>query len=609
MIDGVALADLGELDELAGIAAEGGPVALGIVDERGGEAEPDEAASAAEPAVEEQRGDLAAFAGAGAVPNHVSAPEAHGLGMGAGRDGLGFVPFFADDVFGVQVAGMGFGGENDLFELGVREDAARDGGGGERGTGRGDRWADGRHRGALDERGGVARDVVDADALRLPGQEAGAGVGGADGGVGDFGRGVRELLDGTEIGRREGCGPVGRASLGGSAHRLRGIEQIERDGPCGAARGDVGLDAGDEVGRRRGVEIGREAMGVGLARVIEDGQAAREGGAAALVEGALDGGGEDDARRRGDAGEGVVPGVGVGGAGVAGDGDEAPAGLKRAVGGGDVDEIDAEGAGLYVRGPRERGVHEDDAWMEVGEEVPDVLGVVGAQVRVGEEKAQELEAGVAELVEVDGDTEGVGEDCEHAGAGARLEHDVGGAQACGAQCGVDERERGGELLVGELLVAAPGVGGLEGGEALEQRDHVERGRGAAPHGLGEALEEEDDRGLGRLVGIAPAPVSGRVGAAERGVHRVAEKGGGEGGAAFEVCVERASGVHERMRALRSGAGNVGHRCVLKWGERGEVRRSPAPLRGSCLAWVMPGGEAPGGVGRARCRDQAGLARA
>src|SRR3546814_1514319 len=77
-LDGGALPVMRERDDVALGAAERGPVAHRVLDQLVGLGDPERPAPALEPVVEDDAGDLAALAGAGAVPQEPAAPEAHG---------------------------------------------------------------------------------------------------------------------------------------------------------------------------------------------------------------------------------------------------------------------------------------------------------------------------------------------------------------------------------------------------------------------------------------------------------------------------------------------------------------------------------------------------
>ena len=74
-------------------AADRGPVAAGVFEQLVGGGQPQRPAAAAQPVVEDNGGDLAALAAAGAVAQHPAAPETHRRGQGfavAGGIGGGF---------------------------------------------------------------------------------------------------------------------------------------------------------------------------------------------------------------------------------------------------------------------------------------------------------------------------------------------------------------------------------------------------------------------------------------------------------------------------------------------------------------------------------------
>src|ERR1700730_8881097 len=73
--DRAALAEARQWHEVGAVAADRGPVALGVLDQLVGFRDPERAAAALEPVVEDDAGDLAALAGAGAVAEEPAAPE------------------------------------------------------------------------------------------------------------------------------------------------------------------------------------------------------------------------------------------------------------------------------------------------------------------------------------------------------------------------------------------------------------------------------------------------------------------------------------------------------------------------------------------------------
>ena len=73
--------------------AERRPVALGVLDQLVGLADPDRAATALQPVIEQDAGDLTALARAGAVAQKPATPELHGI--------VRIVPRRADEVIGL----------------------------------------------------------------------------------------------------------------------------------------------------------------------------------------------------------------------------------------------------------------------------------------------------------------------------------------------------------------------------------------------------------------------------------------------------------------------------------------------------------------------------
>ena len=106
------------------------PIALGVLDQLVGFRHPDRAAAALQPVVEQDAGDLAALAGAGAVAEKPAAAEADGVFgvVGRGRDD---VEGLVDRPRSGEVTAMGLAGIDDAFELGVGQHAVRDDVGGQ----------------------------------------------------------------------------------------------------------------------------------------------------------------------------------------------------------------------------------------------------------------------------------------------------------------------------------------------------------------------------------------------------------------------------------------------------------------------------------------------
>ena len=162
---GGALLEARQRHEVGAVAAERGPVAFGILDQLVGFRDPQRAAAALEPVVEDDRGDLAALAGAGAVAEKPAAPEAHRAcrALGSGGD---LVPGLVDRVGPGEMAGMRFAGIDDAFELRVRQEAALDKARRQERLVRRARRRNGGHRGRLHEPGRMRLRPGDAQGLQ-----------------------------------------------------------------------------------------------------------------------------------------------------------------------------------------------------------------------------------------------------------------------------------------------------------------------------------------------------------------------------------------------------------------------------------------------------------
>ena len=146
------------------LLSQGGPVALGVLDQLVGFRYPDRAAAALQPIVEEDAGRLAALPCPGSVAEKPAPPEADGVRMVVACGGDG-VEAFIDGPAAGEVPGMGLARIDDAFDLGVGEQALGHDALGEMRPVAGLRGPDRRHGRRLDELGRMRRRALDADGL------------------------------------------------------------------------------------------------------------------------------------------------------------------------------------------------------------------------------------------------------------------------------------------------------------------------------------------------------------------------------------------------------------------------------------------------------------
>ena len=104
------------------LLAEGGPIALGVLDQLVGFADPNGAPATLQPVVENDPGDLTALAGASAVAEKPAAAKADGI-FGRLRGGGEIVESVVDDPRALEMRGMSFAGIDHTLDLSVGEEA------------------------------------------------------------------------------------------------------------------------------------------------------------------------------------------------------------------------------------------------------------------------------------------------------------------------------------------------------------------------------------------------------------------------------------------------------------------------------------------------------
>ena len=520
--DRIALAEAGERRDLQALLAERRPVALRVVDQLVGFGDPDGAAAALHPVVEDDAGGLPALARAGAVAEEPAAAEAHGA-LGVVGGGGDRVEGGIDLPGAGQMPAMGFAGIDDAFELGLGQDALADEALRQMRPVGGLRRRDRGHGGRLHQGGRVRLRAGNADRLQAVafidrvGQAAAGGRRPLAGFVGKRFRRLRGRC-------RDGPRRPGRNSRTGLRPQGRG-QGLKRRGDGLRARRQAGLQGREQGGKiRRLCGRGRKMIGAIGRNPVDHGQARVDRRAVPGVEPAVDRRGEDNARLVLQGEEFVAEGGIVRRLAGPGDGDQAAAGREAAERGGDMAQGGVGDAALDMGAGREGRIHQDDGRAQRRREVVmDMGGVVLADGSVGEDPAQEGGAMIGKLVEDQARAGELGMDGEQAGAGGRFQHRVGGRQRRGAGGDMRDRQRRRQLLQGLALGRALGVGRQQRGNPLQHGQPC--ARPGVAQGRGEGAQEEELRDFAGIVGVLPQPMPFGIAAAEGGDHGLAQHGG------------------------------------------------------------------------------------
>ena len=166
--DGPALPEAALRHDEQLLLSQRGPVALGVLDQLVGLGDPERAAAALEPVVEQDARGLAALPRPGAVAQEPAAPKRDGVRVVVARGGHGIEALIDRPASG-EMPGMGLARVDDALDLGVGEQAFGDDALGQMrpvaGLGRPHR----RHGGRLHELGWMRLGALDADGLDLVG--------------------------------------------------------------------------------------------------------------------------------------------------------------------------------------------------------------------------------------------------------------------------------------------------------------------------------------------------------------------------------------------------------------------------------------------------------
>ena len=225
---------------------------------------------------------------------------------------------------------------------------------------------------------------------------------------------------------------------------------------------------------------------------------------------------------------------------------------------------------LDMRRDREGRVHQHhrgcDGRIQI---VVDLRRVVAADGGAWEQMAEQVCAGLSELVQrQDAAGEG-GEDGEQPSAGGRFQHQVARRDRGGDAGREAERDRRRELLERRALLGAARMRGRQRGQLGQHGEHPRRAAGAGAHGRPMPAQEQDLRGLAGLVGVLPHPGAGRVGGAERRLHGGAQDGGIEGLAPLQRGQQQTGGVEDGGRPIGGSGRGRGCERGRPLGQRGD----------------------------------------
>jgi hypothetical protein len=465
---------------------EGGPAALCVLDQLVGLADPYGAAAAFQPIVEDDAGDLATVARAGAVTEHPTAAETNSV--------LGIVWSRGDGVEGLVgsprsggMACMGLAGIDHALEFRIGQKEIGDqphrqtwlvGGFGRCHGGHGRRLDEpGRMRlrsGNTDRLQGATciKRIGDATALgRLPLDGLGGEFDAGWFGGGDKGRDWPRCANRSGTNRE---GPSGRYA-GGRRRNGRSRRNLCRHPR--QQRGRISRHPGRD--REGGRIVGRDAVDGGQARVDDR--------SVTGIDAAIDGSGGDDATAFLRADEAIPPGRTVGRQTGTGDRDEPPAFGKAGERGGNVAECRVGDTAPDRQCCRERRIHQHDAgpYREI-EMVVDVGRVVPRDGNAREELIEQGGSDVRQFIQNEGIPGKFGEDGEKASAGREFKHEIGGRDRSRGGGGEPECDRRGKSL---KRLALFGVARMRRTQGRGLREHCKecRGRGRAAAHAGSEL--------------------------------------------------------------------------------------------------------------------------
>ena len=163
---------------------------------------------------------------------------------------------------------------------------------------------------------------------------------------------------------------------------------------------------------------------------------------------------------------------------------------------------------------RERWVHQHDTGHDAGiQVVVDVRGVKPGRGDGGKKVAKNAGTALGKLVENERGAGEFSEDGKKAGAGRRLQNDVGGGDRGSDAGDVCQSDRRGELLEGFTFLGPTCLCRKEARNPQQHRQHGGRRRRLGAHGGAIPSQEQDGRRLAGVIGRLPVPGASRIGGA------------------------------------------------------------------------------------------------
>ncbi|WP_244550742.1 hypothetical protein [Bradyrhizobium sp. Rc3b] len=220
-----------------------------------------------------------------------------------------------------------------------------------------------------------------------------------------------------------------------------------------------------------------------------------------------------------EANEGISPCRIVRREACAGDSDEASTVAKTRKRRSDVAESRIRHPSIDIRYRGERRVHQDDARCDTRIEVViDLDAVEPRDLNVGEEMAEQLCAGIGQLVQHQGAAGELCKDGEQTGPRGWLQNAIGRRNSGCGTCRQPERDRRRELLKRLTVFGTSRVGREKTRHSRKHRQHGDGRAGLGAHGRAELAKEQNGCRLADVIGGLPIPNAGRVRGAEGRLH-------------------------------------------------------------------------------------------